>query len=104
MSTREVRLHHLVGRKVRDTTGKVVGRIHELCVEIELHPHGNDYVVREFRLGSMGAFEFLGGSYFIRELLRTLHIVKTDAFVVRWQDLDLSHPERPVMRSCSSGP
>jgi PRC-barrel domain. len=97
MSAREIRLHHLVGRKVRDTTGKVVGRIHELCVEIELNQHGNDYVVREFRLGSMGPFEFLGGSYFIRELLHTLRVVKADALVVPWRDLDLSDPERPVL-------
>ncbi len=93
----EILLHHLVGRKVRDSRGAFVGRIHELCVEIELHKHGNDYLVREFHLRSMGALEFLGGSHFVRELLRTLHLAKTDAFVVPWDHLDLSDPEHPVL-------
>jgi hypothetical protein len=91
-------LHHLVGRKVRDGNGAIVGRIHELCVEIELHEHGNDYVVREFRIGSLGALEFLGSSDFVRELLHTLRIAKVDARVVPWDQLDLTDPARPVWR------
>ena len=103
MNTREVLLHHLVGRKVRDTRGTVVGRIHEMCVEIELNDHGNDYVVTEFRIGSLGVLEFLGASYFMRELLHTLRIAKADAHVVRWNDLDLTDPERPVLLTSLAG-
>ena len=103
MSAREVRLHHLVGRKVRDTRGALVGRIHELCVEIELNEHGNDYVVAEFRIGSLGALEFLGASLFIRELLHTLRIAKVDAHVVRWDELDLTDPARPVLMTSRPG-
>ncbi|MDQ2665659.1 MAG: hypothetical protein M3Z05_06585 [Gemmatimonadota bacterium] len=99
MSVRDVQLHCLVGRKVRDSRGAFVGRIHELCAEIEQHAHGNDYVVREFRLCSIGALEFLGGSHFVREFLATLHIVKTDTVVVPWDHLDLSDPEHPVLKS-----
>ena len=98
MSAHRVLLHHLVGRRVRDAQGATVGRIHEMGVEIELHEHGNDYVVHEFRIGSLGALEFLGGSYFVRELLHTLRIAKVDARVVPWQQLDLSDPLRPVLR------
>ena len=97
MSRREILLHHLVGRKVRDLRGEVVGRIHELCVEIALHAQGNDYVVREFRIGSLGALEFLGASHFLRELLHTLRIARADAYVVSWDQLDLSDPERPML-------
>ncbi len=103
MSAREVRVHHLVGRKVRDSRGVTVGRIHELCAEVELHDGGNDYVVREYRIGSMGVLEFLGGSYFIRMLLHTLRIVTADAYVVPWDQLDLSDPERPVLTSARQG-
>lgn len=99
MSAREVRLHHLVGRKVRDARGEFVGRICELCAEIELHEHGNDYVVREYRIGSIGALEFLGGSYFVRELLHTLRLAKTDQYVVPWDQLDLSDPAHPMLIS-----
>ena len=95
MTARQVRLHHLAGRKVRDVSGEFVGRIHELCAEIELHEHGNDYVVREFRIGTIGVLEFLGGSYFIRELLHTLHLVRADRYVVPWEQLDLTDPEHP---------
>ena len=102
MSGREILLHHLVGRKVRNMRGEVVGRIHELCVEIALHEQGNDYVVREFRIGSMGVLEFLGASHFLRELLRTLRIAGADAYVVPWDQLDLSDPERPVLMSRSA--
>ena len=98
MSAREIRLYDLVGQRVRDASGTTVGRIHELCAEIEQHTNGNDYVVREFRLSSLGALEFIGGSYFIRELLRTLHLVKTDPFIVPWHQLDLSDPEHPVLK------
>ena len=98
MSAREIRLYDLVGRRVRDARGTTVGRIHELCAEIEQHTHGNDYVVREFRLCALGALEFLGGSYFLRELLRTLHLAKTDPFVVPWDQLDLSDPQHPVLK------
>lgn len=99
MSQREILLHHLVGRKVRNVRGEVLGRIHELCVEIALHEQGNDYVVQEFRLGSLGALEFLGASHFLRELLRTLRMVHVDAYAVPWDQLDLGDPERPVLMS-----
>jgi len=97
MSARQVYLHHLIGRKVRDSKGAFVGRIHELCAEIEQHEHGNDYVVREFRLGSIGVPEFLGGSHFVRELLHTLHVVRADRYVVPWEQLDLTDIEHPLL-------
>ena len=99
MSGREILLHHLLGTKVRNVRGDVIGRIHDLGVEIALHEQGNDYVVREFRIGSLGALEFLGSSHFLRELLHTLGIARSDAYVVSWDQLDLGDPERPVLMS-----
>jgi sporulation protein YlmC with PRC-barrel domain len=93
----DIRLDELVGRKVRDERGRFAGRIHELCADIEQHVDGNDYVVHEYRLCSIGPLEFLGGSYFIRELLHTLHLARTDRYVVPWQQLDLSDPTHPTL-------
>jgi hypothetical protein len=97
VNSRELHLDELVGRKVRNAKGQCVGRIHELCAEIEQHAGGNDYVVREYRIGALGAFEFLGGSHFFRELLHTLRVVKADAHAVPWDQLDLSDPKRPML-------
>ena len=60
--SREVALHHLLGRTVRDPGGRKVGRIEELRADIELHEQGNDYVVAEFHVGSFGAVESLVGA------------------------------------------
>ena len=54
MSRREILLHDLVGRTVRDVDGRSLGRIQELHVEIELRAHGNEYVVRAFRVAIRG--------------------------------------------------
>ncbi len=54
MSAREVQVEQLIGRRVRDAAGRPVGRIEELICEIELHEHGRDYVVREFRIVTFG--------------------------------------------------
>lgn len=97
MSRRELRLDELVGRRVYDAQGRFAGRIHELCAEIEQRPGGNDYVVREYRLCSIGGLEFLGGSYFVRELLHTLRLASTRRYVVPWQQLDLTDPAHPTL-------
>lgn len=96
MSTREVRLSHLVGRRVRDVAGRSVGRIEELRAEIELHEHGNDYVVVEFHVGAYGALEALAGGRFARHLLRRLGgAVGYTRRCVPWDRMDLGDPDRP---------
>ena len=74
MSGREIELGALVGRKVRDAEGRVLGRVKELVAEISLD-EGSEYVVREFRVGS---------------------------YSVPWELMDLSDPERPRVRVVSS--
>lgn len=93
MSTREIRLHHLVGRRVRDADDRPLGRLEELRAEIELYDGGNAYVVVEFHVGIYGLFEALAGGRFARTAFRRLGIA--DRYVVPWEWLDLSDPARP---------
>lgn len=94
--TREIALHHVLGRTVRDPNGRKVGRVEELRAAIELHEHGNDYVVTEFHVGSFGAVETLAGAHFARLLLRRLgRFAPYDAHCIPWDRMDLSDPKHP---------
>ncbi len=85
-----VHVELLVGRKVRDENGKVLGRI----AEIQARKRGHDYFVEEYHLGPAAYLETLGisgarmiGLRFAREPKR-----------IPWQKLDLSDPENPRFR------
>jgi len=93
---REVAVHHLLGRTVRDPNGRTVGRVEELRVEIELHEQGNDYVVTEFHVGSFGAIESVAGPHFARQLLHRLgRFAAYNSHRIPWDRLDLSDPHHP---------
>ena len=94
--SREVALHHLLGRTVRDPNGREVGRVEELRAEIELHEGGNDYVVTEFDVGSFGAVETLAGPYFARLLLQRLgRFAPYSGHRIPWDRIDLTDPRNP---------
>lgn len=94
--TREVALHHLLGRTVRDPDGRKVGRVEELRARIELHEAGNDYVVTEFHVGSFGAIESLAGAHFARLLLHRLgRFAPYERYSIPWDRIDLSDPRNP---------
>ena len=94
-ATREVRLELLVGRKVRDAAGECVGRIEEVCVELD----GGDYVVREFHVGTLAGWERLFGGRLARSVLRTVTRGRIwRGYRVPWADLDLVDPGRPRVR------
>jgi len=95
--SREVALHHLLGRVVRDPTGRRIGRVEELRAEIELHEQGNDYVVTEFHVGSFGAVESLAGAHFARLLLHRLgRLAPYERHRIRWDRMDLTDPLNPT--------
>jgi hypothetical protein len=96
MTRRQVCLHHLIGRTVRDVDGHRVGRIQELLAEIELHEHGNEYVVREFHIGAFGVLEALAGSRFAQRAMKRLQwLTRYRFYAVPWELMDLSDPEHP---------
>jgi sporulation protein YlmC with PRC-barrel domain len=100
VSRREVSLTDLLGRKVRDVDGRVVGRLEELLAEIELRETGSDYVVREYHVGTYGLFEALAGGAFAQRLLRRLgRLTGYRRYRIPWSWLDISQPSHPrVMR------
>jgi hypothetical protein len=94
--SREVPIHHLLGRTVRDPDGRKVGRLEELRAGIELHEDGNDYVVTEFHVGSFGAIESIAGPYFTRLLLRRLgRFAPYSNHRIPWDRMDLTDPRNP---------
>jgi sporulation protein YlmC with PRC-barrel domain len=100
MSDREIRLHQLVGRTVRDSNGHRIGRLFELEAIIELREHGNEYVVATFHVGSFGAFEWLAGSHFARHALLLLgRFGGHRRYSIPWQSMDLSDPSHPRVTS-----
>jgi hypothetical protein len=94
--SREVALHRILGCIVRDPNGRKVGRIEELRAGIELHESGNEYVVREFHVGSFGAIESLAGAHFARLLLHRLgRFAPYERHSIPWDRLDLTDPRYP---------
>ena len=97
MTAREVRLERLLGRKVVDAAGEVIGRLEEVIAEVRVHARGSDHVVREFHVGKYAMLERLGAGPLGRELVRLLG-VRHEGYAVPWEEMDLSEPERPRVR------
>ena len=93
---REVHVEHLLGRRVRDANGAVIGRVEELCVEIV----DGDPVVMELHVGPSALLERIGA--FVHQLpfvalvpwSRRIHRI-------RWSEIDLSDPRHPRVRGTS---
>jgi hypothetical protein len=90
MSTR-VRLDRLVGRQVYTANNRRLGRLHEFRAE----RRGASYVVTEYIIGAAGLRERLGLG--VRLILG---ITRSGGYVARWDQLDLSNPDRPRL-TCS---
>jgi sporulation protein YlmC with PRC-barrel domain len=103
MSAREVRVEQLVGRRVRDSAGRTVGRIEELICEIELRERGRDYVVTQICVGSFGRWDWLAGSVLTRELMKKVAgLVGYRQSRVRWDGIDLGATEGPRLQASST--
>ena len=87
-----VRLDRLIGRKVFTGNNRVLGRLEECRAE----RRGESWVVTEWLIGSAGLMERLGlGVGMI------LGVRAGRSFVARWDQLDLSNPDRPHLK-CST--
>ena len=89
--TAALRVDRLIGRKVLTGNNRSLGRLEECRAE----RRGASWVVTEWVIGSAGLMERLGGG--VRMLLGA-HSGKS--FVARWDQLDLSNPDRPRL-TCS---
>ena len=91
----EVHVERLLGRRVRDIDGAVVGRIEELRAETV----DGELVVIEFHLGPAALLERIGRFALKLPFLALLPVPKW-AYRVGWAFIDLADPDRPVLR-CS---
>ena len=90
---REVHVEHLLGRRVRDASGKVVGRIEELRSDIV----DGELVVLEFHLGPAALLERLGVALTLLPFVRLLGS-SHEPRSVRWEMMDLDDPHHPRLR------
>ncbi len=81
---RRVNVEELLGRRVRTPDGRVAGRIEEIRAE----RRGDAYEVTEFLLGP-GAL--------VERLAIVARRRKARPLVVRWDQIDVSRPSRPVL-------
>jgi sporulation protein YlmC with PRC-barrel domain len=95
----DVHIELLLGRKVRDTDGNVIGRIEEFRVERD----DNSCRIESYLIGASAVVERLSAWSLVRPIARALHARKLyQLYDVRWQDMDLSDPTRPKIRIARS--
>jgi sporulation protein YlmC with PRC-barrel domain len=92
----EVQVELLIGTKVYDVNGEKVGRIEEILVERQ----DNGLLVESFLVGASALISRLSAWTLVRPIkgsLKTRHIYS--AYDIPWQDLDLTDPKRPKLRT-----
>jgi hypothetical protein len=86
----ELHLERLLGRRVRDSGGKVVGRIEEFRADVI----DDELVVTEVHLGPAALLERIGGFVvvlpFLTALARTRKVHR-----LPWNVFDFSNPDAP---------
>lgn len=94
MKRQEIHLELLIGKRIFALNGASIGRLEE--VRAELNNRG-DCFVEEFLVGSYGILERLSLWRIARAMLRTVR-VRRQGYRVRWEQLDLSDPQRPQLK------
>ncbi|WP_013320691.1 hypothetical protein [Gloeothece verrucosa] len=95
MATREIHLELLLGKPVKDATGKSIGRIEEIRVQQQ----GNEWVIKEYLIGTIAILERLSAWTVGLGLLHLLGATKIyNGYRVPWEKLDLSDPNHPRLR------
>ena len=99
MSTR-LRFENMLGKRVRNSHGRVIGRIEEARIE----PDGEDYVITHFLIGRIERLARLRA--FLGELptLRSVGIGKErDLRPFPWHWFDWTDPDRPSLTTQAGG-
>jgi sporulation protein YlmC with PRC-barrel domain len=94
MKQQEIHVELLIGKRVFALNGRSIGRLEE--VRAELNARGYCFVT-EFLIGSYAFLERLAAWRMGRALMRTLHLRRKEGYRVRWEQLDLSDPQRPQL-------
>jgi hypothetical protein len=91
----QLNVEQLLGTKVRDGEGEVVGRIEEIRAERT----DDSCYVESYLVGASAVVDRLSAWTLVRPIKRMLRSRNVVSVVeVPWQDLDLSDPKRPVLR------
>lgn len=90
MAAREVHLEHLLGCKVFDSEGEMVGRIEEAVARRK----GDEWVIEEYWVGSSALLYRLSARGVSRALFGLFTSKRHAGYRVPWDKLDLSRPER----------
>jgi len=85
---RELHLAHLLGRRVRDRNGRVVGRLEEFRARRE----GNYWVVAEYDIGPTAVLERLAARH-----LGITWPGRVYGYRATWDQVDLADPDRPTL-------
>ena len=93
MSTREIHAEQLLGRRVRDVNGTILGRIEEMRMDVV----DGETVITEFHVGPAALFERVGG--FTAQLPFFGWLAHRKFICVDWDALDISDVDRPVARA-----
>ena len=91
MTRQQLHVELLLGEKVFALNGRPIGRLEEIRTET----NRGHYFVSEFLVGNYAVLERLAAWRIGRSVLRVLGGGKREGYRIRWDQLDLSDPERP---------
>jgi hypothetical protein len=95
MATRNINVELLLDKEVKDSEGRSAGRIEEIRARRE----GEEIVVESYHLGPEALLERLAAPVVRLPLFRVLGLHRhAHGWRVRWDQMDLSDPEKPVLR------
>jgi sporulation protein YlmC with PRC-barrel domain len=88
----EVNVERLLGARVRDVNGEVVGRIEEIQVE----RREKDCLVQAFLVGASAVVDRLSAWTLVRPIRKVLRSRKVlSVYRIAWNEMDLSDPKQP---------
>ncbi|MEO8624540.1 MAG: hypothetical protein ABI625_25890 [bacterium] len=93
-TAREVHVERLLGRRVRDENGVVLGRLEEFLIETV----DDEPAVTEFHIGTAALIERIGAFFLKLPFIGVLGGTPTE-YRVAWNLMDLSDPRRPRVRA-----
>ena len=97
MSEQQIHVELLIGRQVIGITGKSIGWLEEIVVEVEK----GQCAVTEYHVGAYAFFERLS-AWVIGRTILNLFGVRRGGFRVPWSELDLSDEARPKLKCAVS--
>jgi hypothetical protein len=91
MTKQQIHVQHLLGERVFGLNVQPIGRLEDVRTE----KNKGHFFVSEFLVGSYAMFERLAAWQMGRTLLRLFRARKSEGYRIRWDQLDLSDPQRP---------